>query len=222
MSGNETDTTCRNLSWLAAILLGILAFLITWKSLEWRVLLAFIVGVIVVFVIGKILTGFFCSSASSATIEATPTPAPTPTVAPTAPSAPAPEPVPAPEAKPAAAPAPKPTPAAKPAPAPKPKPAATAEAGPPEKLDGPRGGKGDDLKRIKGVGPGLEKALHGMGVYHFDQIANWTASEIAWVDDNLLRFKGRATRDNWVEQAKTLAEGGETAFSSKVDKGDVY
>ena len=42
------------------------------------------------------------------------------------------------------------------------------------------------------------------------------------MDDNLAGFKGRATRDNWVEQAKTLAAGGTTEFSSKVKKGNVY
>jgi NADH-quinone oxidoreductase subunit E len=77
----------------------------------------------------------------------------------------------------------------------------------------------DDLKAIKGVGPGLEKLLNEMGVWHYDQIANWSADEIAWVDDNLLRFKGRVSRDKWPEQAKILANGGETEFSKKVKKG---
>ena len=61
-----------------------------------------------------------------------------------------------------------------------------------------------------------------MGFYHFDQIANWTDAEIAWVDSNLEGFKGRATRDEWVAQAKILAAGGETEFSKRVDDGDVY
>jgi hypothetical protein len=51
---------------------------------------------------------------------------------------------------------------------------------------------------------------------------HWTADEVAWVDQNLEGFKGRVTRDNWVEQARLLASGGETEFSKKVDKGDVY
>ncbi len=71
-----------------------------------------------------------------------------------------------------------------------------------------RGGQPDDLKRIKGVGPKLEQMLHSMGFYHFDQVANWTADEIAWVDDNLEGFKGRVSRDNWVEQAKAFADEG--------------
>jgi NADH-quinone oxidoreductase subunit E len=72
------------------------------------------------------------------------------------------------------------------------------------------------------VGPKLEEMLHGLGFYHFDQIANWTPEEIAWVDSNLEGFNGRATRDDWVGQAKLLAGGGETDFSKRVDDGEVY
>jgi predicted flap endonuclease-1-like 5' DNA nuclease len=92
----------------------------------------------------------------------------------------------------------------------------------PETLSAAREGGPDNLKEIKGVGPKLEELLHSMGFFHFDQIANWTADEIAWVDANLQGFKGRVSRDNWVEQAKILAEGGDTEFSKRVDKGDVY
>lgn len=98
----------------------------------------------------------------------------------------------------------------------------TGEGTRPAGLDGPRDGVADDLKRIKGVGPKMEKLCNSLGFYHFDQIAAWTADEVAWVDANLEGFKGRVTRDTWVEQAKLLAAGGETAFSKKVDDGDVY
>jgi predicted flap endonuclease-1-like 5' DNA nuclease len=80
----------------------------------------------------------------------------------------------------------------------------------------------DDLKMIKGVGPVLEKLLHSLGYFHFDQIAGWTAEEVAWVDDNLEGFKGRVTRDDWVPQAKILAAGGTTEFSRRVEDGEVY
>lgn len=92
----------------------------------------------------------------------------------------------------------------------------------PEALSAPKGGKADNLKEIKGVGPKLETLLNEMGFYHFDQIANWGADEVAWVDANLKGFKGRVSRDNWVEQAKTLASGGETEFSKRARDGDVY
>ncbi len=91
----------------------------------------------------------------------------------------------------------------------------TPEASRPASLTGARDGKADDLKMIKGVGPKLEELLHGLGFYHFDQIAAWTPAEIAWVDDNLEGFKGRVMRDDWVAQAKVLAAGEETEFSNR-------
>lgn len=91
----------------------------------------------------------------------------------------------------------------------------------PATLDEPKG-QPDDLKKIKGVGRKIEQMLQSMGIYHFDQIAAWTDQEVAWVDANLKGFRGRVSRDNWVEQARLLATGGETEFSQKVEKGDVY
>lgn len=93
------------------------------------------------------------------------------------------------------------------------KPASLAEA---------RGGTPDDLKQIKGIGPKLEQLCHELGFFHFDQVAAWTADEVAWVDANLKGFKGRVSRDNWVDQARVLAAGGTTAFATKVKKGGVY
>lgn len=84
---------------------------------------------------------------------------------------------------------------------------AASEKVQPKGLTEARGGKADDLKLIKGVGPKLEALCHRLGFYHFDQIANWTAAEIAWVDENLEGFKGRVTRDEWVVQARDLAAG---------------
>jgi NADH-quinone oxidoreductase subunit E len=78
--------------------------------------------------------------------------------------------------------------------------------GRPELLKKPVG-KADDLKLIWGVGPALEKMLNKMGIWHFDQVANWTAKELAWVDERLEGFKGRAKRDEWVKQSKKLATG---------------
>lgn len=100
---------------------------------------------------------------------------------------------------------------------------ATAGAGTrPKALKKARASGADDLKQIKGIGPKLEKLCNSLGFFHFDQIAAWTDDEIAWVDQNLEGFKGRVTRDAWVNQAKTLATGGQTEFSSRVKSGDVY
>ena len=98
----------------------------------------------------------------------------------------------------------------------------TGEGKKPELLSEAREGGPDDLKHIKGVGPKLEQALHDMGVFHFDQIAAWSEEEVAWADQNLVGFKGRVSRDDWVSQAKILADGGSTEFSDRAKKGDVY
>ncbi|MBL1437190.1 MAG: NADH-quinone oxidoreductase subunit NuoE [Rhodobacteraceae bacterium] len=95
----------------------------------------------------------------------------------------------------------KPTPKAKAKPAPA---VAYSDDDKPELLSAPNG-EADDLKMIKGIGPKLENELNGAGVYHFSQIASWTEKEVAWADENLVSFKGRISRDNWVSQAKELA-----------------
>ena len=61
----------------------------------------------------------------------------------------------------------------------------------------------DDLKKLSGVGPVLEKKLHALGITTFAEIAAWTPEDIARVDDSL-NFKGRIERDDWVSQARAL------------------
>ncbi|MHC9234085.1 NADH-quinone oxidoreductase subunit E [Pseudooceanicola sp. 502str34] len=100
--------------------------------------------------------------------------------------------------------------------------AAEGEGKKPEVMEAAREGGPDDLKMIKGVGPKLEDLLHDLGVFHFDQIATWGPEEVAWVDQNLVGFKGRVSRDNWVVQARQLAKGEMTDFASRVKKGGVY
>jgi NADH-quinone oxidoreductase subunit E len=92
----------------------------------------------------------------------------------------------------------------------------------PEMLKAARGGKPDDLKMIKGVGPKLESVLHDVGIFHFDQVAAWTPAQVAWADDNLVGFKGRVSRDDWVAQARALATGLETEFSKRAKKDGIY
>jgi len=70
-------------------------------------------------------------------------------------------------------------------------------------LDQPKGGEKDNLQLIKGIGNVLERVLNEMGVFHFEQIANWTEKEINWIDKSIA-FPGRIQREKWVEQAKKL------------------
>ena len=80
------------------------------------------------------------------------------------------------------------------------KPAAKAKAAP-----APAAAAGsDDLKKLSGVGPALEKKLHAAGVRTFAQIAAWTGADVAAMDEQL-SFKGRIEREGWIAQAKELA-----------------
>ena len=97
---------------------------------------------------------------------------------------------------------------------------ANAVGAKPAGLAAPRAAKADDLKRIKGIGPVNEGKLNGLGIYHFDQIADWTRTEIAWVG-TYLAFPGRIDREDWLAQAVLLAKGRDTEVSKRVDKGEV-
>ncbi|MCB1518638.1 MAG: 30S ribosomal protein S2 [Hyphomicrobiaceae bacterium] len=66
-------------------------------------------------------------------------------------------------------------------------------------------GPADDLKKISGVGPVLEKKLNDLGITKFSQIAAFTKDDIDRVDA-VLNFPGRIERDNWLDQASELAK----------------
>ncbi len=61
----------------------------------------------------------------------------------------------------------------------------------------------DDLKRIRGVGPKLEKLLKSMDITSFAQVANFTADDIQYVTAALDAFPGRIERDDWMASAAT-------------------
>ena len=81
---------------------------------------------------------------------------------------------------------------------------AAIAAGPrPKGLLSKRPEDADDLKMLKGVGPGLEKQLNDLGVWKLEQLSKMSDADLAWVDSNLTSFKGRCFRDDWVGQAKS-------------------
>ncbi|KEO61480.1 hypothetical protein [Thioclava indica] len=90
----------------------------------------------------------------------------------------------------------------------------------PSGLSAPRASGADDLTKIEGIGPKLAETLNGWGVYHFDQIAQWGADEVAYADTNVPRFKGRCTRDKWVSQAKIIVDEGMEAFLERAKTND--
>jgi len=84
-------------------------------------------------------------------------------------------------------------------------------------LDG-QGKPGDDLCRMKGVGPKFADALHGVGFFRFEQIAHLTPTEIERLDAQLGAFGGRITRDRIAEQAEYLARGDLDGFEQRFGK----
>ncbi|WP_300378755.1 NADH-quinone oxidoreductase subunit NuoE [Henriciella sp.] len=87
------------------------------------------------------------------------------------------------------------------------------EGEPPETLEVKKG-EADDLKKIEGVGPTIEKKLNEAGICKFSQIAAWTEENIKWIDQSLV-FRGRVWRDEWVKQAKALENGDSSSGGKK-------
>jgi predicted flap endonuclease-1-like 5' DNA nuclease len=95
---------------------------------------------------------------------------------------------------------------------------ATSSSAAPAHASAAGGSGGDDLTRIKGVGPKLVEQLRALGVTRFDQIAGWSEEEIDRIDAKLGRFAGRIRRDSWVEQARFLAAGDTAGYEGKFGK----
>ncbi len=64
----------------------------------------------------------------------------------------------------------------------------------------------DDVSLISGVGPVLQKKLAEFGVSSLKDIAAMKKADVEKMDE-ALNLRGRAERDEWVEQAKELIAG---------------
>lgn len=62
----------------------------------------------------------------------------------------------------------------------------------------------DDLKRIFGIGPFIERRLAEIDITTYRQIAQLTEDEIARVGEHLNYFPGRIERDGWLDSARRL------------------
>ncbi|MFK7965249.1 MAG: hypothetical protein AB8C46_14905 [Burkholderiaceae bacterium] len=60
----------------------------------------------------------------------------------------------------------------------------------------------DNLKRIRGIGPVLERMLNRLGIYQYQQIAAWTPDDVIYFDEQLKDFRGRIERDDWIVNAR--------------------
>lgn len=65
---------------------------------------------------------------------------------------------------------------------------------------GPR----DDLQRLEGVDPSLERTLNRLGIYHFHQIARFEASDVEWLVEHVEGVPEQRIRDSWVVDATRL------------------
>ena len=61
--------------------------------------------------------------------------------------------------------------------------------------------KKDDLTKIKGIGPGIELKLNGIGIYTFKQISNFNSNDISKITDLIKFFPNSIEKDDWVGQA---------------------
>jgi predicted flap endonuclease-1-like 5' DNA nuclease len=85
--------------------------------------------------------------------------------------------------------------------------AAMTLGGLPLLLSAPRSEGADALTTLKGIGPKIAQILNSLGIYHFDQLATLTPEQVAWLEDKI-DFRGRITREKWVEQAQSIVKPG--------------
>lgn len=207
MANSETAYSCGACSWGLALGVGFVTTILLLAIGPHSWIAAFFLGGLIFVILGMLFSWLFCAPLPEPRFQRTTPVTVTPAQAATQ--------------KPETAVNPGPTTPTKAAPAAAPVEQSASDTGKPTLHDAPPD-MVDDLKKIKGVGPKLEQALNQLGVFQLAQIAGWSEQEIAWVDENLAAFKGRILRDNWVDQAKLLAQGGETEFSKKVSDGEVY
>lgn len=77
---------------------------------------------------------------------------------------------------------------------------------------------GDDLSRIKGLGPKLQALLPTIGIRTYAEIASMSDADLDALDAKLGAFAGRPRKDDWVEQARLLAGGDTAAYEAKFGK----
>ena len=77
---------------------------------------------------------------------------------------------------------------------------------------------GDDLSRMKGVGPKFAAALNHAGIHRFDQLASLAPEDASRIDGELGAFGGRLARDRVIEQARYLAAGDQAGFEAEFGK----
>lgn len=80
----------------------------------------------------------------------------------------------------------------------------TGESRPPAWLMAQPYGARDDLQRLEGVDPLLERALNRLGIYHFHQIARFEPSDVDWLVQHVDGIPEERIRDSWIPDASRL------------------
>jgi len=60
------------------------------------------------------------------------------------------------------------------------------------------------LRRIRGIGPGYQRLLEQLGVTRVQQVATWSAADVASFAEKLRIKPERIKKDDWVGQARAL------------------
>lgn len=81
---------------------------------------------------------------------------------------------------------------------------ASSQGTKPRGLSHPRRGTKDNLQRINGLGALDESTLNNLGIFHFDQIADWADTHVAWMESHVF-VRGRIAREDWQRQARDLS-----------------
>lgn len=81
----------------------------------------------------------------------------------------------------------------------------SGESRPPAWLMAQPFGARDDLQRLEGVDPMLERALNRLGIYHFHQIARFEPTDVEWLVEHLDGIPEQTIRDSWIPDASQLA-----------------
>lgn len=64
----------------------------------------------------------------------------------------------------------------------------------------------DNLQKIEGINRELEGKLNELGIFHYDQIAKWSAKNCHWIEEYFTLEDNQIKEEDWIEQAKKITK----------------